>query len=158
MLQHTVVMLSAIYSASTTINLYQEMKRNEMKYVEKKISESAEYAYSVCRHEQTINKKIESNGYILIPLITWIFPTIFDVLRNKPTPPIASTYSQKQNNTDGTFGTVDNLMTIVAIDYFNDKYSKPAFYINSKLSDQNIHKLIDSELKLVVANNTPTKK
>ena len=39
MIPHIVASLSAVYSAQTTINLYQEMKRNEMKYAEKKIDE-----------------------------------------------------------------------------------------------------------------------
>jgi len=43
---HTIVALSAIYYTQMTINLYQEMKRNEMKCTKKKIIELANINYN----------------------------------------------------------------------------------------------------------------
>lgn len=76
-----------------------------MKYVEKKITESAEYAYLICRYEENKNN-----------------------------------LSSQNTNTQYCKTTYDNKMSDVAIEYFNDKYSTPKFYINSKLSDKSIHK------------------
>ena len=176
MIPRIVAAISAVYSAETTINLYQEMKRNEMKYVEKKITESAEYAYFVCKYEQTksASQKSHYTGYVM-PILSFVFDNSIGILYH--TPPTNTLYythfciSNAENVSPSSLKTPpkvgvsndkwcktinDTKMSDVAINYFNDKYSTPKFYINTKLSDKHIHKLIDSELKLIVAKNKDT--
>jgi len=152
MIPHIVASLSAVYSVQTTINLYQEMKRNEMKYAEKKITESAEYAYLVCKYEENKNNLASQNseytGYVM-PILSFVFENSIGILYHKTT-------TNTNTNTQYCKTAYDNKMSKVAIEYFDHKYSTPKFYINSKLSDKNIHKLIDSELKLIVAKNEDT--
>ena len=113
-----------------------------MKYVEKKITESAEYAYLICRYEENKNNLSSQNTN------TQYCKTTYD---NKMSDVVIEYFTQLKNSNRITVESSTKLPVTDLkqspfkgadsnLHWYKDKYSTPKFYINSKLSDKSIHK------------------